>query len=86
MYADVVFSMNRGNKMVLIPANSLISRAEGPQVATLKGGKSINYKQVKLGEDLGSQIEVLGGLSGSDTVVVNPADTLVEGMAVAIAK
>jgi RND family efflux transporter MFP subunit len=85
MYADINFSIPRYNKMYLIPANSLIARAEGPQVITVKDGK-VSYREVKLGADLGSQIEVVSGLSNQDVIVLNPADTLTEKAAVTIAK
>ena len=84
MYADVSFSIVRPGKTFLIPANSLIVRSEGPQVITLKDGKTIHYSQVKLGEDLGKEVEIVSGLNKGDKVVLNPADTLAEGTLVTI--
>jgi RND family efflux transporter MFP subunit len=84
MYADVNFSMARPGKTFIIPANSLIVRAEGPQVVTLSNGKNIHYRQVKLGEDLGKEVEVVEGLNNDDTVVINPSDILAEGASVAV--
>lgn len=86
MYADVNFTMVRPGKTLLIPANSLIVRAEGPQVLTLTGGKNIHYRQVKLGEDLGKQVEVVEGLNNNETVVINPSDFLAEGTVVSISQ
>jgi RND family efflux transporter MFP subunit len=86
MYADVNFSVTRPNKMYLIPANSLLLRSEGPQVAIVKNGKTIHFQQVKLGEDLGKQIEVVGGLRSDDVIVVNTPDSLPEGATVATAR
>jgi RND family efflux transporter MFP subunit len=85
MYADINFSIPRKNKMYLIPANSLIARAEGPQVITVQDNK-VSYREVKLGADLGKQIEVVSGLSDQDMIVLNPADTLTEKAVVAVAK
>jgi RND family efflux transporter MFP subunit len=85
MYADVNFSIPRINKMYLIPANSLIARAEGPQVVTVNDNK-VSYRTVKLGADLGKQIEVVSGLSDHDVIILNPVDTLTENAVVAIAK
>ncbi len=86
MYADVNFAIPRTSKMYLIPANALISRADGPQVITIQNGNTAHYKQVTLGEDLGKQIEVVAGLNGSDKIVVNAPDSLGEGARVAIGK
>jgi RND family efflux transporter MFP subunit len=84
MYADVNFKIARPDNVFLIPANSLIVRAEGTQVATLDSAKKIHYNKVQLGEDLGKEVEIVGGLRRSDEVIVNPSDTLVEGNLVAI--
>jgi len=86
MYTDVNFSVTRPSKTFLIPANSLIVRSEGPQVITLKEGKNIHYSQVRLGEDLGKQVEVVAGLNNGDTIIVNPSDTLAEGTTVAVSQ
>ncbi len=86
MYADVNFSITRPSKTFLVPANSLIVRAEGPQVITLKDGKSIHYSPVKLGEDLGKEVEIIAGLSNAESVVLNPSDTLTEGTAVKVSQ
>ena len=63
MYADVNFSIARPSTTVLIPANSLIVRSEGTDVITVKGGKTIHFNRVKLGDDLGKEVEVLAGLN-----------------------
>ncbi|MBY0357985.1 MAG: efflux RND transporter periplasmic adaptor subunit [Candidatus Obscuribacterales bacterium] len=79
MYADVSFKVPRPSNLLLIPANALINRAEGPQVVTVASNHQIHFNKVQLGEDLGNEIEVKSGLSQNETVVVNPKDTLVDG-------
>lgn len=78
MYADVTFSVARNSNVVLIPSNSLVMGEEGPRVATLTGSK-IHLRSVALGDDLGKQVEIVGGLKKDEEVVVNPTDTLAEG-------
>ncbi len=86
MYAEVNFTMARPGKTLLIPTNSLILGSEGPRVLTLTSDKKIHYSQVKLGEDLGKEVEVVEGLNNNETVVINPSDFLAEGTAVMIGK
>jgi len=85
MYADVNFSVARPAHTFLIPANSLMTRAEGPQVL-IASGDSVRYRSVQIGDDLGKQVEVVSGLLGSETVVVNPKDSLRDGAKVTIEK
>jgi RND family efflux transporter MFP subunit len=84
MYADANFSISSPIATFLIPANSLILRAEGPQAITLTEDKKVHYRQIQLGNDLGKQVEVLAGLNNKDTVIINPSDTLREGALVTV--
>jgi RND family efflux transporter MFP subunit len=85
MYADVNFSVPRPAHTFLIPANALMTRAEGPQVL-IASGDSVRYRNVQIGDDLGKQVEVVSGLLGSETVVVNPKDSLHDGTKVTVEK
>lgn len=84
MYADVTFSVPRSSKLFLIPANTLINRAGGPQVISITRDRQVHYNSIQLGDDLGTEIEVKTGLSGNETLVVNPQDSLAEGTKVSI--
>jgi len=86
MYADVNFSIARPKSTFLVPDNSLIVSADGPQVVTVTEGKNVHYRSVKLGQDLGKQIEIVEGLSDKDTVLVNPSGSLAEGTLVSISQ
>jgi multidrug efflux pump subunit AcrA (membrane-fusion protein) len=46
------------------------------------GGK-VRIQKITLGRDYGSEIEVTSGLSATDRVILNPGDTLRDGMTVA---
>lgn len=79
MYADVSISVPTTAHTYLIPANSLVSSSEGQRVLTVAPDKTVHFKQVKLGHDLGTDIEVVGGLNGAESLVINPLDTLADG-------
>lgn len=79
MYADVNISVPTTAQAYLIPANSLISSSEGQRVLTLAADNTVHFKKIQLGHDLGTDIEVVGGLNGHESLVVNPQDTLTDG-------
>jgi RND family efflux transporter MFP subunit len=83
MYADVTFSIPRPAHIFLIPTNALLTKAEGPQVV-IASGDTIQYRKVQVGDDLGKEVEIVSGLSGSEDVVMNPKDSLCDGTKVKI--
>lgn len=68
---------------VLIPANALIVNAKGTSVARVEG-EAIRLVPVRLGRDLGKQIEISEGLKIGDKVALSPPDTVQDGQKVAV--
>jgi len=66
---------------VTIPSNALLFRAEGLRVGVVRNGH-VELTPITIGQDYGSTVEVISGLSARDTVIVNPSDSLVNGAAV----
>jgi hypothetical protein len=56
------------------------------QVATVKDGKNINLVSIAPGRDFGTEMEVLAGLKGDESVVINPPDSLSNGEPVRVAQ
>jgi len=54
-------------------------------VATLDGEQRVRLKSIVQGRDFGNTIEVLSGLEPNDTVVLNPPDSIANGVQVRIA-
>jgi multidrug efflux pump subunit AcrA (membrane-fusion protein) len=84
MYAEVRFSSHRETPPLLVPGDALIAANSGPQVAVLLDSgdgtaKKIHLQPVQLGRDFGAETEILAGLQGTETVVVNPGDDVREG-------
>ena len=69
---------------LVIPTNALLFRAEGLRVAVLDSADRVHLRSIDLGRNYGQTVEVLGGLSASDRLVLNPADSLAEGDQVAL--
>ena len=88
MYAQVRFpSAARSAKPLLrIPSDTLLIDKSGTRVAVVDAGGVIHFRAISIGQDLGSEIEVLSGLALGEMVVSNPSDTVQEGVEVAIKK
>lgn len=80
---DVSLTLPNVAQAVLIPANALIVSSKGTQVAKLEAGQ-VKLTTVRLGRDLGKQIEVIEGLKLGDQVALSPPDTVQDGQKVAI--
>ena len=81
MYAQVRFKVNQAQPTIILPSNTLIMRADGPQVAAV-ANDVVHMRKVTLGRDFGQQIEIIAGLDEKEQVVTNPPDFLREGVAV----
>jgi RND family efflux transporter MFP subunit len=84
-YAEVHFKLAGNAESLRLPANTVLFRAPGLQVATVDDTKHIKLKSIVQGRDFGNTIEVLSGIEASDIVVVNPPDSITDGVAVRIA-
>jgi RND family efflux transporter MFP subunit len=84
MYAQVALATTRAVPAILVPANALVIRPEGPQVATVRDGK-VHFVMLQLGRDLGTELEVISGNADGDQVIINPSDEVVEGAPVRVA-
>jgi RND family efflux transporter MFP subunit len=84
-YAEVHFKMVGSASSVRLPANTVLFRAPGPQVAIVDAQHRIQLKSIVQGRDFGGTIEVLSGLGPDDAVVVNPPDSIVDGATVRVA-
>lgn len=79
MVGTVRMRLPRAAPAVILPVSTVIQRATGAQVATLRQDSTLDYKDVTLGRNLGNEIEVLSGISADDTVVLAPNALLVAG-------
>ncbi len=86
MFAEVRFKTHRETPPFLVPGDAIIAANSGPQLAVLQetpdappGARKIHFQPVSLGRDFGVQTEVVGGLDGSEIVVVNPGDDVRDG-------
>ena len=84
MYVQVHFMAKRTAPAWIIPANALIVDASGVRVASVTSGNQVQFLPVQVAEDHGSTLDIASGLSGSETLITDPADDLVDGETVQI--
>jgi multidrug efflux system membrane fusion protein len=85
-FGQVHFAVGSGVNKVTIPVNAMLFRAEGPRVAVIGPGGKVQLRPINIGRDYGATLEILGGVSPTDQVVINPADSLEEGQQVNVAQ
>lgn len=83
-YAQVVLSLRKPEGVCTVPAGVLTSRPEGMKVGVLDSQNVVHLRDVKLGRDYGTSVEVLSGLTGSERLVANPPDDLLDGEQVTV--
>lgn len=84
-YAQVRFSDALDTRVLMLSDNALVFRAEGMQVAVVEKDNTVHMRPIKIGRDSGSTVEVLNGLAATDRVIINPPDSIADGMTVQIA-
>jgi multidrug efflux system membrane fusion protein len=84
-YAEVHFKLPASAQSLRLPANTVLFRAAGLQVATVDDQKHVKLKNIVQGRDFGNSIEILSGLEPDAVVILNPPDSLIDGMAVRVA-
>lgn len=83
-YAQVRFTEEKTEAVLTLPANTVMFRAEGPQIGVVQEDGKVELRTVKLGRDFGQTIEIVAGVGAKDRVIVNPSESLVSGLVVAV--
>jgi RND family efflux transporter MFP subunit len=83
-FAQVNLTLTHANPGLLLPANALLFRPQGVQVAVVDVHGMVSLRTVTLGRDFGTRVEIRGGLAGNERVVLNPSDAISAGQAVRI--
>jgi len=85
MYAQVQLALGAGTPPLRVPATALVIRDGPPQVVTVGPDSTARYQTVTIGRDLGSWVEVTGGLAQGVHIVINPPADLQDGARVRVA-
>lgn len=81
-YAQVHLQVGVTGTRLEVPVNALLFRAEGLRAVVVDANHKTHLQQLAIGRDYGTALEVLQGLRPDDWIVLNPPDSLDEGMQV----
>jgi len=84
-FGEVHFAVGSNVDKVTVPVNAMLFRSEGPRVAVVDANKKVQLRPINIGRDYGTSLEILGGVSPGDQIVINPPDSLEDGQQVNIA-
>ena len=82
-YVSVHLKLPSNVEALTVPSNALLFRAEGLQVAAVRNGRT-QLVPVIPGRDFGDSVEIVHGLTSSETVIVNPSDSVTSGQPVTV--
>jgi RND family efflux transporter MFP subunit len=85
-FAEVHFHLDQKENVLRLPATALFFGSRGIEVALLTSEGRVNLSKVELGRNLGSEVEVLSGVSAEDTVIDSPPESLTTGQLVSVAE
>jgi RND family efflux transporter MFP subunit len=85
-YVEVHLKLPSAVSTFTLPVNATIFKSAGMQVATVQNGKTISLIPITIGRDFGTEIEIVAGLKGDESVVLNPPDSLTNGSLVRVAE
>ena len=83
-YAQLHLEVKVSGSRLQVPVNALLFRSEGLRAVVVDANHKIHLRQITVGRDYGTSLEVLQGLDKNDWLVLNPADSLEEGQEVRV--
>lgn len=81
-YAQVHLLVGVTGARLQVPVNALLFRSEGLRAVVVDANHKTHLQQLAIGRDYGTALEVLQGLRADDWIVLNPPDSLDEGVQV----
>jgi hypothetical protein len=81
-YAQVHLEVKVNGSRLEVPVNALLFRSEGLRAVVIDDNQKTHLQPLMIGRDYGTTLEVLQGLKPTDWIVINPADSLDEGVQV----
>ena len=83
-YAEVRLPPSMLGKILTVSDTALLFRAQGLQVGVLKPDNTVELRDIKVGRDFGTSIEVTSGVNLSERIINNPPDSLVSNEVVRV--
>jgi len=83
-FGEITLKSNSAHPVLTLPSNCILFRAQGLQVGVVLPDNTVEVCPVRIGRDFGQTVELLGGVNRTDRVIVNPSDSLVNGIKVRV--
>jgi membrane fusion protein, multidrug efflux system len=78
-YATVHFVVPTNQSVLVVPEQALLFRDQGMQLAIVDSDNKVHLQNVKIGLNLGQNVQVLSGLNRTDRFIVSPSAGTLEG-------
>jgi multidrug efflux system membrane fusion protein len=85
-FSDVLLRLNEEQNVLVIPSQAVQTGQQGDYVFVTKPDMTVDVRQVKVGQSVNNQTQVLQGLSEGETVVTDGQVRLVPGTKVYLSK
>ena len=85
-FGEVHFKPAINVAKITVPVNAMLFRKEGAQVAVVGADNKVRLRPITIGRDYGATLEILGGVTVEERIVINPADSLEDGQVVRISE
>jgi len=82
MYAQVRFAGSRPRPTLRVPGDTVLMDKNGARVAVVGADHVVHFRSITIGQDLGSEIEVISGVAAGELVISNPTDAVQENAVV----
>lgn len=86
MFVRVVLDIPRPRPLVNIPAPSILFGADGPRVAVIDKDDVVRMAKIGITRDFGTNVDVDQGLTGDETIALDPPADIRDGRKVTIRK
>jgi len=83
-YAEVHLKVPGAAASYTLPVGTLLFRSDGLRVAVVQPDSHVVLRTVTPGHDFGDRIEIIDGLQGDESVILNPPDSVVSGETVRV--
>jgi multidrug efflux pump subunit AcrA (membrane-fusion protein) len=84
MLGQVSLRVPRAAPVVLVPISAVVQGPSQSRVAQVDAQSRLHFTEVKLGRNLGTEVEILSGVAAGDAVVMSPNSLLADGAEVRV--
>ena len=86
MFGNVTFHVGKSIRPLVVPGDAIVGRSDGRYVVVADAQNIAHFRKILPGRDLGTVLEIYGGVNEGDRVIANPTDDIREGIRVDLRK